>query len=85
MARFFISFFIIALCFWILTRTRWIWSLNQARRDGRLPLEKATLFDVKRLLEHGEKESAVALYQSIFGANKKEAAKAVEEMERSLN
>lgn len=85
MIRFLIAFAVIALCFWIFTRTCRIWYLNQARRMGKLPPEKATLFDVKKLIERGEKELAVSLYQSIFGTDKKEAARAVDEMERSLN
>ena len=80
-----ISFIILSLCFCIFMQTYWIWSINQARRKGLYPERgKATMFDVRRLIIEGEKHLAVRVYAEIFKINHKEAKKAVEELEKSI-
>ena len=80
-----ISFIILSLCFCILMQTYWIWSIHQARRKGFYPERgKATMFDVRRLIIEGEKNLAVRVYAGIFKTNHKEAKKAVEELEKSI-
>ena len=77
MAGFLISLLILSLCFYIFTKALWIWHIHQARRKGIYPVSgKATLFDVKRLLEMGEKVLAVRVYQEIFRVKVKDAQNA---------
>ncbi len=80
-----ISILITAVCFLVFWNTYWIWAVNQARREGKLPGHKPTMFDVQRLLKEGEKEAAIRLYIQIFKVSLKQARKDVEELERSLN
>ena len=62
-----------------------IWHINLARRKGLFPKKgKATLFDVKKLIEQGEKELAIILYCEIFSTTNKNASRAVEELERNI-
>ena len=42
------------------------------------------MFDVRRLLIKGEKDLAVRVYCDLFKVNAEEAAKAVDEIERSI-
>ena len=85
MADFLVSLLVLSLCFYIFTKTLWIWHINQARRKGIYPLSgKATLFDVKRLLEMGERVLAVKVYQELFRVKAKDAQKAVDEMEKNI-
>ena len=82
---YFTAFIIIAICFLVFSQTYWIWSMNQLRRQGKLPEKgKATMFDVRRLLVEGEKEAAVRLYCDIFKVHRKKALKDIEELERSI-
>jgi hypothetical protein len=61
------------------------WSLNDARRRGKLPQRgKATMFDVRHLLMEGEKELAIQVYCEIFPTTPIRAKKDVEDLERSL-
>lgn len=79
-----LSFIIICLCFYVFFQTYWIWWIRQARQKGIYPpKDKATMFDVRRLILQGEKELAIRLYCEIFRAARKDAKKAVEELERS--
>jgi hypothetical protein len=43
-----------------------------------------TMFDVRHLLVEGKREEAIHLYIHIFPVSKKEAEKAVEELERGI-
>ncbi len=87
MLNFFVSLLVLLICFLVFFRTFWIWHLNQARRKGLYPLnDRATLFDVKRLISSGEKILAIRLYREIYkGISLKGAQRAVEEIERSIN
>jgi len=81
-----IAFVLLALCFLIFMRTCWIWNINRARRRGLFnPHKRPTLFDVKILLEKGEKDAAVKVYGRIYGVNSRDAKKAVDGLERSLH
>ena len=83
--RLLITFFIVCLCFYALVQTRWIWAVSRARKKGLYPEKgKATMFDVRRLILMKETELAVRVYCEIFKTNRKEAQKAVEEMEQGL-
>jgi len=80
-----IAFVILGACFAFLFKSRWMWSINQARLRGIYPEKgKATMFDVRRLIQKGEKDLAVRLYCEIFLTNSKEAKIAIEELERSI-
>ena len=58
---------------------------NKARKKGILPdPSKATMFDVRRLLVDKEKDLAIEVYRDIFKTTHKEAEKAIEELERSI-
>jgi hypothetical protein len=64
---------------------RWVWALRQARRRGNFLFpEKATMFDVRRLLQQGEKDLAVRLYGILFRTTIGESRKAVDELERGM-
>ena len=83
--NYFSIFVILAICFLVFSQVYWIWSMNQLRRQGKLPEKgKATMFDVRRLLMEGEKETAVRLYCEIFKVTRKRAVKDVEELQRSI-
>ena len=85
MTVFVYTFCILAVTFAVLTYTRWIWTYNQARRKGLLPLGKApTLFDVRHFVEIGERDLAMYVYCDIFHCGHKKAKKAIDELERSL-
>ena len=45
---------------------------------------KLTMFDVRQMLIKGEKDLAIKVYCELFKTNSKEAYKAVEEIERSI-
>ncbi len=76
---------VILVCFLVLLNTRHLWSVNGARRRGKLPPKgKGTMFDVRHLLMEGEKELAIQLYCEIFNAAAPKAKKDIEELERSL-
>ncbi len=80
-----ISLAILMICFAVFMQTYWIWWINQARRRGLYPDKgKATMFDVRRLLIEGEKPLAIRLYAQIFKTNYRQAKKAVDELERSI-
>ncbi|MCA9407778.1 MAG: hypothetical protein H6755_05310 [Candidatus Omnitrophica bacterium] len=81
----FLTFIILGLCLIALNRTRGIWVLNNARRKGLYPPKgKATMFDVRRLILSGEKELAIRIYCEIFEVSRKEAVKAVDELEKGI-
>ena len=80
----FIDYLGLAACCFILARVFWIWLSGRARHKGINPANKPTLFDVKRLVEMGQIDQAVRLYQKIYGGNLSKSKKAVEELERSI-
>jgi ribosomal protein L7/L12 len=85
MMELFLASIILGLCFYLFWRTSSIWRLNQVRRKGLYPHQgKPTMFDVRRLLIEGEKESAIRVYGEIFHSSYKDAQKAVDELERSI-
>ena len=80
-----LTILILTLGFAALARLWWIWNFNQARRKGKIPArDRATMFDVRRLLQEGKKEEAVQLYSEIFHTGYSRARRDVEQLERSL-
>lgn len=79
-----LSIAVTALCFLVLCGTYWIWVMNRTYRQGKMPQRTPTMFDVRRLLQEGDRESAVRLYVQIFKVSAKQARKDVEELERNL-
>lgn len=76
---------VILICFFIFYQTYHIWSLNQARRKGKVKeSDSATMFDVRELLQAGEREAAIDLYARMFHISRKKALQDVEELERSM-
>lgn len=76
---------VLCVCFYIFARSRFLWSINQARRNGLYPPKgKATMFDVRSLIIKSEKDLAIRLYCEIFNSSAREAKKAVEEIEKSI-
>ncbi len=82
--NFLLSIAVTALCFLILCGSYWIWVMNRTYRQGKIPERKPTMFDVRRLLQEGDRESAIRLYVQIFKISAKQARKDVEELERNL-
>lgn len=69
----------------VFVNSRYVWSMRDARRRGKLPPKgKGTMFDVRHLLMEGEKDLAVQLYCEIFNTAPHRAKKDIEELERSL-
>ncbi len=72
-------------CLFLFAQTRWIWSLNQARKRGIFPEKgKATMFDVRRLIVEGEIDLAVEVYRWIFKTTKQKARVEVSELAESI-
>ena len=97
--NFIVPVLVLLVSFLILSQTFWVRRFIELRinkgalfrhRDDSSSFAKsnnqrATLFDVKRLIASGEHILAVRLYRKIYkGASRKEAQRAVEEMERSI-
>lgn len=78
------SIAVTGLCFLILCGSYWIWVMNRTYRQGKIPERKPTMFDVRRLLQDGDRESAIRLYMQIFKLSSKKARNDVEELERNL-
>ena len=73
------------VCFLIFLNLRYIWSMHDAHRRGKLPpRSKGTMFDVRHLLMEGEKDLAIQLYCEIFNTTPGRAKKDIAELERSL-
>ncbi len=51
----------------------------------KIPQRKPTMFDVRRLLQEGNREEAVKVYTQIFKVSQKKARKDIQELERNLN
>ena len=80
-----LPFFILCVCMGIMAQTYWIWSIHQARQRGLYPDKtKATMFHVRHLIIEGEKFWAIRVYADIFKINHREAKKAIDELERSI-
>lgn len=80
------TFLALSLCFGVVFYAGYyIRHFNRARRSGLYPdKSKATMFDVRRLILKKERYLAIRLYCEIFQTNYREAQKAVEELERSI-
>ena len=79
------AFLMVLVCFLVFLNIYRIWSINDARRRGKLPTKgKATMYDVRHLLMEGEKELATRVYCDIFNVPMTRARKDVEELQRSL-
>lgn len=82
---FLIVFLFMSAFLYLLTRTQMIWRIADARRKGLYPDEKkATLFDVRELIVRGEKLLAIFLYARLYQVSHKEAARAVDDLEKSI-
>lgn len=80
------TFVIILICWLVLSQTRWIWAVNQARKKGIYPEKgKATMFDVRSLIIEGEYDLAVELYRRLFRTSRRNARKAVEDLADSIS
>ena len=77
-------FLIVLICSLISVNIYRVYLLNNARRRGKLPNGRATMFDVRHLLMEGEKDLAISLYCEIFHVALPKAKKDVEELQRSL-
>lgn len=76
---------ILSACFFVFLRSRWIWSLKQARKKGIFPEKgKATMFDVRRLIIEGELDLAVEVYRWIFKTTRQKARIDVSELAESI-
>ena len=77
---------IVCLCIYIFLHSRLFRFLKQLWHESQLNShdEKLTMFDVRQLLIKGEKDLAIRVYCELFKTDSKEANKAVEEIERSI-
>ena len=76
---------IVSACFFLFTKTFYIWSINQARRRGLFPIgRKPTIDDVKRLLKMRERFLAITLYRDMYKLSLPQAQKEVDLLERNL-
>jgi|CXWL01.1.fsa_nt_gi hypothetical protein len=85
--RHFLSFLISTLCFLALCGIYWLLVMKGFRNllPQKKPAQrKPTMFDVRRLLQEGDRESATKLYTQIFKVSIKRARKDIEELERNL-
>lgn len=80
----FLSVFIAAVCFLMLCGMYWIWINNKVPRKAKTRRGQATMFDVRRLLQEGDRDAAVRLYIQIFKVSIKQARKDIEDLERNL-
>ena len=83
--NYYLSVLSTAVCFLILFGAYWLWVMNnRANRPGKTPQRHATMFDVRRLLQEGDRDSATKLYIQIFKVSPKQARKDIEDLERNL-
>lgn len=76
---------LICLFFGIIFYIKEVWALRRTRRRGILSNpDKVTMFDVRRLLQQGEKDQAVRLYGILFKTTAMESREAVDELERGM-
>ena len=76
---------IVGTCFYLFSRSFYIWSINQARRRGLYPVgRKPTIDDVKRLLKMRERFLAITLYREMYKLSFPQAQKEVDLLERNL-
>jgi ribosomal protein L7/L12 len=83
----FLSFFISIVCFLVLAGIYWLWVMKGFKSflPKKKPAQrKPTMFDVRRLLQDGNRESAIKAYIEIFKVPLKKARKDIEELERNL-
>jgi hypothetical protein len=63
----------------------WMWVTRKDRPvKTRQPKSKPTMYDVRRLLQEGNRDGAISLYIQIFKVSAKQARKDIEEFERNL-
>ncbi|MBP6343577.1 MAG: hypothetical protein KA403_06575 [Candidatus Omnitrophica bacterium] len=63
----------------------WMWVTRKDRpAKTRQPKTKPTMYDVRRLLQEGNRDGAISLYIQIFKVPAKQARKDIEEFERNL-
>lgn len=85
MARFYVVLIVLVVGSLIAVNALRIFSLLRGRGRG-TPSEKGkiTLFDVRYLIQKGEKEQAIRIYEKLFQTNRYEAQKAVEQLEKNI-
>ena len=75
---------VMLVCMLVMISCRRYWFMSAARRDGKLPQGKPTMFDVRQLLMEGKKDLAIDVYCEIFNTTAMKARKDIEELQRSL-
>ncbi len=77
---------VLFLAIYIFFHSSWFHSLKRMLGFQGLSFKKKelTMFDVRRLLIEGKKDSAVEVYRDLFKVSSQEAWKAVDEMERGI-
>lgn len=76
---------LVSICLMLISRTSYLWSLNQIRRRGLLPTgRKPTIEDVKNLLLRGERVAAAETYRRIYKLSLRQAELEVDLLERNL-
>lgn len=72
--------------FLVLCAIYWFWIMKGSKlvRKKKPAAPKPTMFDVRRLLQEGDREGAIKLYTQIFKLPIKKARKDIEELERNL-
>ncbi|HBR15344.1 MAG TPA: hypothetical protein DD723_07365 [Candidatus Omnitrophica bacterium] len=85
MARLLILWIVLVVGILIVLNARRILSFQRGGRKG-IPSEngRMTLFDVRSLIQKGDRERAIQIYGKLFQTNRCEAQKAVEEIEKSI-
>ena len=81
---YFLSVLVTAVCFFILCGAYWIWTINRFQNQGKGSQRPPTMFDIRRLLQEGDRETATRLYVQIFKVSLKQARKDIEDLERNL-
>ena len=86
MTIFIVTFLAVGGCGAIFWYSFWTWNLRKLRRRGILkPNARPTMYDVRRLLIEGDRDSAIDVYMLIFKVNRTEAKKQVSELDRHIH
>ena len=81
----FLSVAVAIICFTVFFGLYWLWSVGPlVPRQKKPPVEKPTMFDVRRLLKEGQRDAAIRCYAQIFKVSSARARKDVDQLERSL-
>ncbi len=81
-----ITFMIVGISLMAFSYAPWFYSLYKLRRRGIIKKKaKPTMFDVKKFLLEGDKETATDLYILIFKGTRKDAQKNIEELSKHIH